>query len=91
MIKMFKMFKHLKLKLWSTKKPFSMLWKKSPVVVVKWGKGHYYEFHDVENQKEHQKICKPSLHRNVAFSWSLLRHHYNDKKRLLMFWFYLWH
>jgi hypothetical protein len=32
------------------------------------GKGHYYENHNVENQKEHQKICKPSLHRNVALS-----------------------
>jgi hypothetical protein len=45
------------------------------------GKGHYYEFHNVKNQKEHQKICKPSLHQNVAFSWSLLRHHYYDKNK----------
>jgi hypothetical protein len=44
-------------------------------------KGHYYEFHNIENQKEHKKICKPSLHRKSLFSWSLLRHHYikNDK------------
>ncbi len=40
------------------------------------GKGHYYENHNVENQKEHWKICKPSLHRKSLFSWSLLRHHY---------------
>ena len=40
------------------------------------GKGHYYENHNVENQKEHRKICKPSLHRKSLFSWSLLRHHY---------------
>jgi hypothetical protein len=39
------------------------------------GKGHYNEFHNVENQKEHRKICKPSLHRNVAITTttSLLR------------------
>jgi hypothetical protein len=24
------------------------------------GKGHYYKNHNVENQKEHRKICKPS-------------------------------
>jgi len=40
------------------------------------GKGHYYKNHNVENQKEHQKICKPSLHQKSLFSWSLLRHHY---------------
>jgi hypothetical protein len=26
------------------------------------GKGHYYKNHNVEKQKEHQNICKPSLH-----------------------------
>jgi hypothetical protein len=25
-------------------------------------KGHYYENHNIENQKEHPKICEPSLH-----------------------------
>jgi hypothetical protein len=32
------------------------------------GKGHYYKNHNVKNQKEHRKICKPSLHQNVALS-----------------------
>jgi hypothetical protein len=27
------------------------------------GKGHYYEFHKVEIQKEHRKNCNQSLHR----------------------------
>ncbi len=40
------------------------------------GKGHYYKFHNIKNQKEHRKICKPSLHRKSLFSWSLLQHHY---------------
>jgi hypothetical protein len=31
------------------------------------GKGHYYKNHNVENQKEHQKIYKPSLHQKVPF------------------------
>ncbi len=35
------------------------------------GKGHYYKFHNIKNQKEHQKICEPSLHRK-----SLLVDHY---------------
>jgi hypothetical protein len=38
------------------------------------GKGHYYKFHNIKNQKEHRKICKSSLHRKSLFSWSLLRH-----------------
>ncbi len=35
------------------------------------GKGHYYENQNVENQKEHQKICEPSLHRKSPLKWSL--------------------
>jgi hypothetical protein len=45
------------------------------------GKGQNYENYNVENQKEHQKIWRWSLHRNVSFSWSLLQHHYYDKKK----------
>ncbi len=37
-------------------------------IVEKMGKGHYYENNNVKNQKEHRKICKPSLHQNVALS-----------------------
>ena len=37
------------------------------------GKGHYYKNHNIENQKEHRKICKPSLHPNCLFSSSLLQ------------------
>ena len=36
---------------------------------------HYYENHNVENQKEHRKICKPSQHWKWLLSWSQLRHH----------------
>ncbi len=36
------------------------------------GKGHYYKFYNIKNQKEHGKICKPSLHRKSLFSSSLL-------------------
>ncbi len=32
------------------------------------GEGHYYENQNIENQKEHQKIWKPSLHRKWLFS-----------------------
>jgi hypothetical protein len=32
------------------------------------GKGQNYKNHNVENQKEHQKICKPSLHQKWLFS-----------------------
>ncbi len=28
-----------------------------------WGKGQNYEFHNVENQKEHRKSWRQSLHR----------------------------
>jgi hypothetical protein len=35
------------------------------------GKGHYYKNQNVENQKEHQKICEPSLHRKYPLKWSL--------------------
>ncbi len=45
------------------------------------GKGQNYKNYNVENQKEHQKIWRWSLHRNVSFSWSLLRHQYYDKKK----------
>ena len=37
------------------------------------GKGHYYENHNVKKQKEHRKICKPSLHQKCHFSSSLLQ------------------
>ena len=39
------------------------------------GKGHYYENHNVKNQKEHRKICKPSQCRKWLLSWSQLWHH----------------
>ena len=55
------------------------------------GEGHNYEFHNVENQKEHWKIWRPSLHRKSLFSWSLLWHTTTTKKRLSTLWFYLWH
>ncbi len=42
---------------------------------TKRGKGHYYENHNIENQKEHRKICKPSQRRKWLLSWSQLRHH----------------
>ncbi len=45
------------------------------------GKGQNYENHNVQNQKEHWKIWRWSLHWNVSFSWSLLRHQYYDKKK----------
>ena len=44
--------------------------------IINKGKGHYYKFHSIENQKEHQKISKPALHQKSLFSWSLLPHHY---------------
>jgi hypothetical protein len=37
------------------------------------GKGHYYEFHNVKIQKEHQKKFKASEHQKCPFSSSLLR------------------
>jgi hypothetical protein len=37
------------------------------------GKGHYYEFHNVEIQKEHRKKFKATEHRKCLFSSSLLR------------------
>ena len=59
---------------------------KETSVVTLWalpqsGEGHYYENQNIENQKEHRKICKPSLHQNVyhyiknqcLFSSSLLQ------------------
>ncbi len=42
---------------------------------VDWGKGPYYKNNNVENQKEHRKICKPSQRRKWFLSWSQLRHH----------------
>jgi hypothetical protein len=36
----------------------------SPLLNLKYkGKGQNYEFHNVENQKEHQKISRRSQHR----------------------------
>ena len=46
--------------------------KKTTSCVLISGKGHYYGFHNIENQKEDQKIYKPSLHQNLLFSSSLL-------------------
>ena len=34
------------------------------------GKGHYYEFHNVENQKEHQKIWRQSQHQKALLKGS---------------------
>jgi Tfp pilus assembly protein PilV len=34
------------------------------------GKGQNYEFHNVENQKEHQKIMRWSLHWKASLKWS---------------------
>ena len=34
------------------------------------GKGHYYEFHNVENQKEHRKIWRQSQHRKALLKGS---------------------
>ncbi len=41
---------------------------KIPQILFCLGEGHNYEFHNVENQKEHQKIWRPSLHRKSLFS-----------------------
>ncbi len=43
--------------------------------VLYMGKGHYYENHKVKNQKEHQKICKPSQRQKWLLSWSQLQYH----------------
>jgi hypothetical protein len=34
------------------------------------GKGHYYKFHNVENQKEHRKIWRQSQHRKALLKGS---------------------
>jgi hypothetical protein len=34
------------------------------------GKGHYYKFHNVENQKEHQKIWRRSQHQKALLKGS---------------------
>ncbi len=55
-------------------------------IVRKAGKGHYYKNHNIENQKEHQKICKPSLHQKASFrlittskvSLFLVHHYYKN-------------
>jgi hypothetical protein len=31
-------------------------------VEIEMGEGHYYKNQNIKNQKEHQKIWKPSLH-----------------------------
>ena len=54
----------------------------------KGGKGHYYKFHNIKNQKEHWKICEPSLHRKSLFSWSLLQHHYIENGFLVDHYYY---
>ena len=46
------------------------------------GKGHYYENHNIENQKEHRKICEPSLHRKSPLKWSLHQKSLRQKVRL---------
>ena len=56
--------------------------------VYKRGKGHYYQFHNIENQKEHQKICKPSLHQKSLFSSSLLLQ--SEHRKWLFSWSLLW-
>jgi hypothetical protein len=38
------------------------------IVDIILGKGHYYKNHNVKNQKEHQKICKPSQRRKWLLS-----------------------
>jgi hypothetical protein len=43
----------------------------SLIFVFDTGKGHYYENHNVKKQKEHQKICKPTLHRKSPLNLSL--------------------
>ena len=44
-------------------------------VSFRWGKGHYYEFHNIENQKEHQKICVKKDHnvenQNINYLWQI--------------------
>ena len=37
------------------------------------GKGHYYEFHNVENQTEHRKIWRQSQHRKALLKGSEFR------------------
>jgi hypothetical protein len=40
------------------------------------GEGHYYKIRTLktyQNHKEHQKICRPSLHRKCLCSLSILR------------------
>jgi hypothetical protein len=39
--------------------------------VTKRGKGHYYKNQNIKKQKEHQKICKPSLHGKSPLKRSL--------------------
>ena len=46
---------------------------------IKMGKGHYYEFHNVEIQKERRKKFKASERRKWLFSFSLLRNQNMEK------------
>jgi len=49
------------------------------------GKGHYYEFHNVEIQKEHRKNCNQSLHRKSPLKWSLRRKSKHEKLPMAFF------
>ena len=43
---------------------------RSEDLFVNLGEDHYYENQNIKNQKEHQKICKPSLPRKWLKNWS---------------------
>ncbi len=53
--------------------------------VVLMGNGHYYKFHNVKIQKEHQKNCNQSLHRKSPLKWSLCQKSKHEKLPMAFF------